>query len=277
MKQVMANRKFIIYLGILGVFVAAAIVVPSLSPYSYDAQDVASQNLGVSVAHLFGTDKFGRDLFTRVFYGLRISLTVGFVSACVCFVIGVVVGAVSGLANLVVDSILLELMNIISAIPSMLYVILILLVLDASIGSVILGICVAGWVDLAKMVRVETRRLRQMDYCLAAEMMGVPMWRIIFKYILPNERGLLIVQTILLIPKAIFTEAFLSFLGIGIAAPRASLGTLIQDARSLITQYPTQILFPVLVLAALIVCLQSIGYALEQQGVNGAQRIQEEI
>ena len=108
-------------------------------------------------------------------------------------------------------------------------------------------------------------------------MMGVPMWRIIFKYILPNERGLLIVQTILLIPKAIFTEAFLSFLGIGIAAPRASLGTLIQDARSLITQYPTQILFPVLVLAALIVCLQSIGYALEQQGVNGAQWIQEEI
>ena len=178
---------------------------------------------------------------------------------------------------MVVDSILLELMNIISAIPSMLYVILILLVLDASIGSVILGICVAGWVDLAKMVRVETRRLRQMDYCLAAEMMGVSMWRIIFKYILPNERGLLIVQTILLIPKAIFTEAFLSFLGIGIAAPRASLGTLIQDARSLITQYPTQILFPVLVLAALIVCLQSIGYALEQQGVNGAQRIQEEI
>ena len=277
MKQLMKDNKLIIYLGILGVFVAAAIVVPILSPYSYDAQDVASQNLGVSAAHLFGTDKFGRDLFTRVFYGLRISLTVGFVSACVCFVIGVVVGAVSGLANLVVDSILLELMNIISAIPSMLYVILILLVLDASIGSVILGICVAGWVDLAKMVRVETRRLRQMDYCLAAEMMGVPMWRIIFKYILPNERGLLIVQTILLIPKAIFTEAFLSFLGIGIAAPRASLGTLIQDARSLITQYPTQILFPVLVLAALIVCLQSIGYALEQQGVNGAQRIQEEI
>lgn len=269
MKRVKLDTKLKIYLGILGVFILVSILVPILSQYPYDAQDVANQNLGISAAHLFGTDKFGRDIFTRVCYGLRISLAVGFSSTLICLVIGAAVGAAAGLSNSVIDTILLEVMNVISAIPSMLYVILILLVFDASIGSVILGICVAGWIDLAKMVRVETRRLRQMDYCLAAEMMGLSTWRIVWKYILPNERELLVVQTILLIPKAIFTEAFLSFLGIGIAAPKASLGTLIQDAKPLITQYPTQMLFPVLVLAALIVCLQSIGYSLERRGQHG--------
>lgn len=257
------NKKLIIYMGILGVLVLLAILVPVLSPYPYDAQDVTRQNLNMSAKHWFGTDKFGRDIFTRVSYGLGISLLTGIFSALSCFVIGVAAGAAAGWGNSVIDMILLEIMNIISAIPSMLYVILLLLVFDASIWSVIAGISVSGWIDLAKMVRVETRRIRQMDYCAAAEMMGLSFWRILCKYILPNEKELLIVQTVLLIPKAIFTEAFLSFLGIGIAAPRASLGTMIQDARGMIWQYPMQLLYPVLVLAGLILCLQNIGYAME--------------
>lgn len=265
MKRLALDRKLKIYVGILLIFILISILVPVLSPYHYEAQDIANQNLGISVRHFFGTDKFGRDIFTRVCYGLRISLVVGFSSTLICLIIGAGIGAIAGISNSVTDMVLLEIMNVISAIPSMLYVVLILLVFDASVGSVILGICVAGWVDLAKIVRVETRRIWQMDYCLAAEMMGVSVWRIVWKYILPNERELLIVQAVLLIPKAIFTETFLSFLGIGITAPRASLGTLIQDAKPLILQYPTQMLFPALVLVMLIVCLQNVGYSLERR------------
>lgn len=259
------EKKVKICLGVLGVLVLLAILVPILSPYPYDMQEVNSQNLGMSAEHWFGTDKFGRDIFTRVCYGLRISLAVGFGSTAVCVLIAMFIGSLAGLCGPLLDSILLEIMNVISAIPSMLYVILTLLVFEASVKSVMIGICVSGWIDLAKMLRVETRRIGQMDYCIAAKTMGFSRLRIIWKYILPNEKELLIVQTILLIPKAIFTEAFLSFLGIGIAAPRASLGTLIQDAKTMITQYPTQMLYPILVLAVLVVCLQSLGYALERK------------
>lgn len=265
MNRIRKDKSVKICLGVLGILVLLAVLVPILSPYPYDMQEVNSQNLGVSASHWFGTDKFGRDIFTRVCYGLRISLAVGFGSTAVCVLIAMFVGSLAGLCGPLLDSVLLEIMNVISAIPSMLYVILTLLVFEASIKSVMIGICVSGWVDLAKMLRVETRRLGQMDYCIAAKMMGFSRLRIIWKYILPNEKELLIVQTILLIPKAIFTEAFLSFLGIGIAAPRASLGTLIQDAKPMITQYPTQMLYPILVLAVLVVCLQSLGYALERK------------
>ncbi len=259
------KRKLNIYLIIIGVLFLLAVIVPVLSPYPYDAQEITRQNLGISAEHWFGTDKFGRDIFTRICYGMRISLLVGLLSSVCCFVIGVVVGAAAGWGHPAADMVILEAMNIISAVPSMLYVILILLVFDAGVWSVIAGISVSGWIELAKMVRIETRRIRQMDYCVAARMMGLSFWRILCRYILPNEKELLIVQTVLLIPRAIFTEAFLSFLGIGIAAPEASLGTMIQDARGLIWQYPSQMLYPVLVLAGLILCLQNIGCVIEDE------------
>lgn len=263
--QIMSDKRIRMCAGIMVILLLLAVLVPMISPYPYDVQDVESQNLGMSAAHWFGTDKFGRDIFTRVCYGLRISLAVGLGSTAICALIGILIGSVSGFCGTFADSVLLEMMNVISAIPSMLYVILLLLVFGASVKSVMIGICVSGWVDLAKMVRIETKRCRQKDYCIAAEMMGFSKVRISWKYILPNEKNMLIVQTVLMIPKAIFTEAFLSFLGVGIAAPRASLGTLIQDAKTMITRYPTQMLFPILVLSVLIVCFQSIGYALEQK------------
>ena len=122
----------------------------------------------------------------------------------------------------------------------------------------ILGFCVAGWVDLARIFRAETMRQKEMEYCMAAKMMGVSTWRMIGKYILPNARQLLKVQMLVLVPKAIFTEAFLSFLGIGIAAPQASLGTLIQDAKAQITLYPLQMVYPVVILILLFLSLQGI-------------------
>lgn len=258
------DRQIRICFVILTILLLLTVMVPFLSPYSYDTQNIAEQNAGVSSAHLFGTDRFGRDLFTRVFYGMRISLFVGIVSAAVCLFVGTAVGTAAGYYGGIVDTVLLEVMNVISAIPSMLYIILITLVLGSGVRSVVLGICISGWTELGKFIRSETRRLKQSDYCIAAEMLGVSSVRIMWRYILCNEKEMLIVQAVMLIPKAIFEEAFLSFIGIGIAAPEASLGTLIQDARSQITVYPTQMIFPAAALAVVMFCLNQIGRVLER-------------
>lgn len=253
---------------LLLVLILLAFLGPMLSPYSYELQDVTIRNAGASWLHWFGTDKFGRDLFTRVCCGMRLSLLTGGISAVICGGIGSLIGGMAGYMGGKTDTILTELMNILSAIPSLLYVILIQLVFDSGMSSVILGFCVAGWIDLAKVFRAETIRQKQMEYCMAARMMGFSSIHILGRYILPNVKSLWKPQVFLIIPKAIFTEAFLSFLGIGIAAPQASLGTLIQDAKSQITLYPMQMVYPVVMLVLIFLALQGVTEktgAMEQQ------------
>lgn len=261
----------VICTAVLLALVVLAFLVPVFSPYPYDAQNISEQNLPVSMKHLFGTDRFGRDLFTRSFYGLRISMTVGIVSAAVSMTVGTFLGVAAGYFGGAADVLIAEVMNVVGAVPSMLYVILIMLILEPGCGSVIIGICISGWIDVARIVRSETKRIRQMDYCTAAEAMGLPRSRIIRKYVLGNERALLTAQTILFIPKAIFTEAFLSFIGIGIAAPQASLGALIQDAKSQMAVCPWQMIFPVILLVLVILCLQSAGGTVEKISGTYAQ------
>lgn len=250
---------------ILGVWILLAVLVPLLSPYSYSEQNASIQNSLPSLSHWFGTDKFGRDLFARVWYGAGLSLLVGLVSAGLNGCIGVLYGAVSGYAGKTADMILMRIADVVSAIPSMLYVILITLVLGAGAGSIILGLCIAGWIDMARIVRGEILRLKGMDFARAAQMEGISPLRILVRHLLPNAVGPITVNFIFLIPQAIFTEAFLSFLGIGIAAPGASLGTIIQEARSQMMLYPYQMVFPLLVLCVMMVALNMIGTSLEQR------------
>ena len=160
---------------------------------------------------------------------------------------------------------LMRIADVVSAIPSMLYVILITLVLGAGAPSIILGLCVAGWIDMARIVRGEILRLKGTDFARAAKIEGIPSIRILTRHLLPNAAGPITVNFIFLIPQAIFTEAFLSFLGIGIAAPAASLGTIIQEARSQMMVYPYQMVFPLLVLCVMMLALNLIGTSLEQR------------
>lgn len=250
---------------LLGVWILLAVLVPLLSPYSYSEQNASIQNSLPSLSHWFGTDKFGRDLFTRVWYGAGLSLLVGLVSAGLNGCIGVLYGAVSGYAGRTADMILMRIADVVSAIPSMLYVILITLVMGAGAGSIILGLRIAGWIDMARIVRGEILRLKGMDFARAAQMEGISPLRILVRHLLPNAAGPITVNFIFLIPQAIFTEAFLSFLGIGIAAPAASLGTIIQEARSQMMLYPYQMVFPLLVLCVMMVALNMIGTSLEQR------------
>jgi len=256
---------------LLTVIALLSILIPALSPYSAAAQNAELRNASSSLSHLFGTDKFGRDIFVRVFAGTRISIAVGIGSALICGVAGILYGCAAGYAGGKADMLLMRAADVIDAIPSLLYVILIMLVMGASIGSMLLGICIGGWVGLARVVRGEIMRLKSEDFCTAARLIGAGRGRLLFVHLLPNAAGPIIVNVTLLIPKAMFTEAFLSFVGVGIMAPAASLGTLIQEARSQIQVAPSQMLYPILVLCILILSVNLTGAGLEKSIVRAEE------
>ena len=268
-----ARRKLLVYGIILGVWVLLAVLVPLFWPFSYSEQNGDIRNQAFSLTHWFGTDRFGRDLFARVWYGAGISLLVGISSTLINGILGILAGAFSGWLGGAADMVLMRIGDVISSIPSMIYVILIMLAAGSGPGSIILGLCVAGWVDMARIVRGEILRLKETDYACAAKMEGLSSMRILFRHLLPNAAGPILVNLIFLIPQAIFTESFLSFLGVGIAAPAASLGTIIQEARSQMVLYPWQMACPLVVLCVMLLCLNAVGSVLEDQtGSAGGNR-----
>lgn len=243
---------------ILLVLTFFTVLVPFLPFYDPVTQNVDLRNAGSSLMHLFGTDKFGRDIFSRVWYGAGISIKVGILASLISSIVGLLYGGIAGYAGKKTDMIMMQAADIVDSIPSLLYVILFMLLFGASVKTVILGICISGWTRMARVVRGEILRLKEMDYILAARLEGSGAMRILIKQMLPNLKEKVILNAVLLVPEAIFTEAFLSFLGVGIAAPAASLGTLIQEARSQMQIYPTQMMWPVLVLVLLIFSLNLI-------------------
>ena len=257
---------------ILCIWILLAIFVPVFWPYSYSDQNVELQNLVPSLQHWFGTDKFGRDIFARVWYGARLSLMIGFGSAGINGMIGVLWGAAAGYSDRRMDTLLMRAADLLASIPSMLYVILITLVFGADTGSMILGLCISGWIDMARVVRGEIQRLKESEFAQAARMAGISKGRILLRHLLPNAAGPVMVQAMFMIPQAIFTEAFLSFLGVGIAAPAASLGTIIQEARSQMLLYPYQMVCPLLVLCVMMLALNGIGTWMEKQIDSGRNR-----
>lgn len=243
---------------ILLVLTFFTVLVPFLPFYDPVTQNADLRNAGSSLMHLFGTDKFGRDIFSRVWYGAEISMKVGILASLISSIVGLLYGGIAGYAGKKTDMIMMQAADIVDSIPSLLYVILFMLLFGASVKTVILGISISGWTRMARVVRGEILRLKEMDYILAARLEGSGAMRILIKQMLPNLKEKVILNAVLLVPEAIFTEAFLSFLGVGIAAPAASLGTLIQEARSQMQIYPTQMMWPVLVLVLLIFSLNLI-------------------
>lgn len=258
-----AKKKLIVCGVILGIWIALAVLVPVFWPFSYSEQNADIRNQTMSLTHLFGTDKFGRDLFARVWYGAGLSLLVGISSALINAAFGTLCGALSGYLGGAADMVLMRIADVVSSIPSMIYVILIMLAVGSGPVSIIAGLCVAGWVDMSRIVRGEIMRLKETDFAQAARMEGLPPMRILFRHLLPNALGPVLVNLIFLIPQAVFTESFLSFLGIGIAAPAASLGTIIQEARSQMLLCPWQMACPLAVLCVILLCLNAAGTVLE--------------
>ena len=257
------NRLALVGLILLALLVCAAIFGPMLSPYPYDGMDAMSRNQGSTAAHWFGTDQMGRDILTRVLYGTRVSLLVGFASTALNLVIGVLYGSIAGYVGGRVDMVMMRIVDVIYAVPAMIYMILLMLIFGSNIYSVMLGICVNGWINMARIVRSQVMSLKEQEFSVAAFVIGASRRRILFRHLLLNSLGPIIVTVTLMIPQAIFTEAFLSFIGIGISAPMASLGTLAQDAKMLMNVYPMQMVWPVLVICIVIFSLNFIGEGLE--------------
>ena len=236
-----------------------AILAPVLTPYDYATQDLYNQNQLPSAEHYFGTDQFGRDVFTRVLYGARISMTVAYVSTVTTLLIGALYGGISGFIGGKVDMVMMRIVEILSGIPSMLYLILFMVKLGPGLHTIILSMSITGWLGMARMVRAQVIGLKNMEYVLAVRTLGVSETKILLKHLIPNSLGVIIVNLTLAVPSAIFNEAFLSFLGLGVSAPTASWGVLANEALSLYMLYPHQLLFPCLAICITIMAFNFLG------------------
>lgn len=258
-----SNRRALIGLIVLLFIVLLAVIGPFFSPYPYDGMGT-EVNCGPSATHWFGTDALGRDLFTRVLYGIRISLFVGFVSTLINCAIGVLYGGVAGYVGGRVDAVMMRFVDVLYAVPSLLYIILLMMMFGSNVGSIMVGMCISGWVGIARLMRTQVISLKGREYVLAAYTEGAGPARILFKHMFSNAMSPILVQATLAIPQAIFQEAFLSFIGMGISAPQASLGTLAQDARMYMAIYPHQMVCPIAMICIIIFALNFISEGLSE-------------
>lgn len=258
-KRFKQNKLALIGLVFLLIMLVLSIVVPMISPYTYDGQDMTLQHAGASMEHLLGTDKFGRDMLVRIMYGGRISLAVGFAVAVISLFVGVVYGAISGYCGGKVDMVMMRIVDAMYSIPDMLYVIMVVVAMGANFLSIMIGVCLTFWMDMARQVRSQVMTLKEQEFSLAAFVLGASRSRILFKHLIINSMGPIIVTVTMIVPRAIFYEAFLSFLGIGIAAPQASWGTLANDAKGLVSTYPMEVIWPVLAICLTMLSLNFIG------------------
>ena len=203
--------------------------------------------------HWFGTDYLGRDLMTRLFRGTRVSLLIAFVSVITNVLIGVVYGAVSGYYGGKVDMILTHVAQVLDGLPYVVVTILFMLLLGSGVSSLILAMCVTGWIGTSRLIRAQFFRFKEREYVLAARTLGVPDMTLIFRHILPNCIGPLITRAMIAIPGAIFSESFLAYIGLGIAAPEPSIGILLSDGQKVLLQYPYQTFFPAVLISVLMI------------------------
>lgn len=226
-----------------------------------DGEEISTQPLKTvhNKTYIFGTDKLGRDVWVRNLYGARISLLVGIVAALVTGIVGVIYGGVSGYEGGRVDNIMMRIVDLINSIPLMLIVILISVVLTGGLATIILTIGLVYWVGMARQVRGQVLSLKEQEFVLAAKTLGASKWRIIMRHLIPNALGPIIVSMMMSIPQAIFTESFLSFIGLGVSAPMASWGTLASDALGGIRSYPYLLIVPSLSIALTMFAFNFVG------------------
>ena len=222
----------------------------------------------------FGTDAMGRDLWTRLWRGARVSLLIALFSTISDVIIGVIFGSVAGYYGGKIDFYMMRFCEILNAFPNVVICTLFIMLFGSNIFSMTLALCIRGWVGTARMVRAQFLRYRGREYVMAAQTMGVPDKALIFRHILPNSVGPLITRTMVNLPSAIFTESFLAYIGLGLAPPEPSIGTLLSSGQKVLLQYPHLTLFPALVISALMICFQLFGNGL-RDALDPTQRGQE--
>jgi oligopeptide transport system permease protein len=258
-KVAMASLIFLVVLMLFATF------APMMSQYDYASQDFSVKNQKPTAEHWFGTDDLGRDMYVRIWHGARISLEVGFAAAFVDLLIGVIWGGIAGYYGGRVDEVMMRIADVLYAIPYLLVVILLMVVLDPGVFTIILALTITGWINMARIVRGQILQLKNQEFVLAARALGADSKRIIFKHLIPNALGPIIVTLSLTVPQAIFAESFLSFLGLGVSAPVASWGTMASDGLPALQYYPHRLMFP-----AVFISLTMLAFNLLGDGIRDA-------
>lgn len=299
MRRLRKNPLAMASIVVLLIIIAIAIVAPHICPYSYSTiitvngrRDKSATNLAPMeysqleqqymeesgeklFPHLFGTDSMGRDYFIRVVYGTRVSLVVGIVAAVMVLIIGLIYGSIAGYFGGTVDLIMMRIVDVIYSLPDMLIIILLSVVLQQRLTPLIEGTGFAKlgvnmismfivfallyWVGMARLVRGQILQIKNNEYVLAAKSIGTPNGRILRKHIIPNCLSIIIITTALQIPSAIFTESYLSFIGLGVNIPLTSLGSLANDARGAMQTYPLRLVIPAVVISLIVLAFNLLG------------------
>jgi oligopeptide transport system permease protein len=278
------NKAAMISLGVIILIFLLAIFLPFFLPYTYSDQLIGQESQAPSWKHIMGTDSLGRDMLVRILYGARVSLSVGIFASIVNLTIGVLYGGIAGYKGGKVDTVMMRIVDVLYSVPLMLYVILLSVVLKprmdalfdlpafkglAAAGpgliSMYIAIGISYWVTTARIVRGQILSLKEQEYVTAARALGANGKRILFRHLIPNCIGPIVVTTMLLIPDAIFTESFLSFIGLGVDAPMASLGSLASDALDGIRSYFYLLLYP-----SLAICVTILAFNIFGDGLRNA-------
>lgn len=253
------NKLALLSFAVLLLMVLLALLTPWIAPYSYEEQNLALGASPPSAAHWLGTDVFGRDQLTRILYGSRISLMVGFVATSVALVIGVLWGTVAGYVGGRLDAFMMRFVDILYALPFTIFIILLTVVFGRSLLLLFLAIGAVEWLTMARIVRGQVLSLKHQEFIEAAVAMGFSRWRIMLRHLAPNVLGPIIIYTTLTIPSVILLESFLSFLGLGIQPPQSSWGSLISYGVETMEEYPWLLVFPALSLSLTLFALNFLG------------------
>ena len=253
------NKLAVISGILLFVLIVLAIFAPWIAPHSYSYQNLELGAVGPNSTYLLGTDTLGRDQFSRILYGARVSLLVGFVATAVALVIGVSWGIVAGFFGGKIDSTMMRIVDILYGLPFIIFIILLMVIFGRNIWLLFLAIGAVEWLTMARIVRGQVLTLKNQEFVLAAQAMGVQNLAIFFRHILPNILGTIAVYATLTIPQVMLLEAFLSFLGLGVQPPMSSWGTLIRYGVESMEEYPWMLIFPGLIFTITLFCLNFFG------------------
>lgn len=239
-----------------------AIFAPIFSPYTYDQNDWAVSNSGPSSEHIFGTDNLGRDLWVRCWQGARVSLAIGVSVAFVNATIGILYGGISGFIGKGLDNVMMRICEVIGAVPQMLWVTILVIILKPGFMPIIIALSATGWIGMARLFRGQVFQIKESEFVMASKALGTGSFWIIFKHLVPNAMSPIITSMAFAIPGAIFAEAFLSYIGLGLPLPLASWGNLASNGANVFLTYPYQLLFPALLISVTMLCFTIIGDAL---------------
>lgn len=253
------NKVAMVSSVILLIIILMAIFQPMFSPYDYDTNDLFAINQAPSAAHIFGTDDLGRDIFVRCWEGARVSLAIAFVVAVLNGTIGILYGGIAGYFGGLADNVMMRFCELIASIPQMLWVVLLILIMKPGVLPIIIAIAVTGWIGMARLFRGQVFQLKESEFVMASRTMGAGSLWIILKHLLPNAMSPIIISMANAIPGAIFSEAFLSYIGLGIPLPMASWGVLASNGANKLLSYPYQLFFPALLICITMLCFNLMG------------------